>query len=116
MAPDSGSVVFGTASQDADDGGVRETGLYPGLLQGPLTRERACPDTCVSSATKGCCRKACNFGKFIRGKVHNMQEKLVQRGSKGFFAITVKVLSGWLLYDLRKDTYGKDWANMLSRC
>ena len=59
---------------------------------------------------------ACKFvDGWKTGKVHYKQETSVQRRSKGFFAIKVKGVVGWLLYDLKRDTYGEDWV-LLSRC
>lgn len=59
---------------------------------------------------------ACKFvDGWKMGKVHVKQETSVQKGSKGFFAIRVKGVNGWLLYDLKRDTYGQDWV-LLSRC
>jgi hypothetical protein len=49
------------------------------------------------------------------GKMHAKQETSVQKGSKGFFGIKVKNVAGWLLYDLKKETYRKDWV-LLSLC
>jgi len=59
---------------------------------------------------------ACKFVEgWKTGTVHDKQEKSVKKGSKGFFAIKVKGVTGWLLYDLKKDTYGQDWV-LLSKC
>jgi hypothetical protein len=59
---------------------------------------------------------ACKFvDGWKMGKVHCKQETSVQRGSRGFFAVKVKGVTGWLLYDFKKETYGKDWV-VLSRC
>jgi hypothetical protein len=52
----------------------------------------------------------------VCGKVHGKQESSVKKGSKGFFAVKVKGVAGWLLYDLKKDTYCKAQTGFCSLC
>jgi len=85
---------------------------------GPLTVSSAhgigpCTELCKETAKFMANRTvACKFVDGWTGKrgtaVYTRQE--TSKKSKGFFAVKVQGVTGYLLYDLKKDTYKKEWV------